>query len=120
MNRILAISVITAVAAIMGSSVVAPAIADHGEPIRSLCPIGTIYDPNSLSCIPPKDCPNKVSSDTGAETHCLLDKDINDNQKVTLCHQPSNSKSNSVTIEVSSNAVEKHLAHGDTLGSCYT
>ena len=123
MNRTLTIAVITAVAAIMGSSVVAPAIADHGEPIIQLCPIlpiATIYDPNSLSCIPPKDCPNKVSSDTGAETHCLLDKDINDDKKVTLCHQSSKSNSSPVTIEVSSKAVEKHLAHGDTLGACYT
>ncbi len=120
MNRILTLSVITVVTAMMGTSIVAPAIADHGEVDQPIaCQVGQIYDPNSLTCVLPENCPNGVVKKSDGLIHCLLDSDINDDKKVTLCHQPSNSKSNSVTIEVSSNAVEKHLAHGDTLGSCY-
>ena len=116
MNRILALSVITVVAAIMGSSIVAPAIADHGEPVITLCRIGEVYDPNTLSCILRENCPNGIT--TEGERHCLLDWNINDDKKITICHQPSKGNGNPVTIEVSSKAVEKHLAHGDTLGNC--
>lgn len=117
MNRTLTIAVITAVTAIMGTSLVAPAIADHGEPIVQLCPIGQVYDPNSVSCIPEDSCPNGLSFEDGK--HCRLDSDINDNSKVVLCHQPYKSNGDPLTIEVSYKAVEKHLTHGDTFGACY-
>ena len=119
MNRILAISVITAFAAIMGSSIIAPAIADHGEPIIQLCRIGEIYDPNTISCIPEDSCPNGITRDANYERHCKLDSDINDTSKFVLCHQPYKSNADPVTIEVSWRAVEKHLTHGDTFGACY-
>lgn len=119
MNRTLTIAVITAVTAIMGTSLVAPAMANHGEPIRTLCPIGQIYDPNSLSCIPEDSCPNGIVFDELNGKHCALDSDINDTSKVVLCHQPYKSNADPVTIEVSWRAVEKHITHGDTFGACY-
>jgi len=116
MNRILALAVITVVTAIMGLSMVAPAIADHGLNNNQLCNVAEIFDPNTNSCIPEDSCPNGISFDGGI--HCSLDTNRNDNQKVVLCHQPSKSNGDPITIEVSSKAVEKHLAHGDTLGAC--
>lgn len=118
MNRTLTIAVITAVTAIMGTSLVAPAIADHGEPIVQLCPIGQLYDPNSLSCVPEDSCPNGIIRDDDYQKHCKLDSDINDNTKFVLCHQPYKSNGSPVTIEVNWKAVEKHLTHGDTFGTC--
>lgn len=118
MNRTLTLTVITAITAIMGTSIVAPALADHGEPVLQLCLIGDIYDPNTISCIPEDSCPNGIGRDGEfGERHCLLDWNINDDKKLTICHQ-SKGNSNPVTIEVSANSVEKHLAHGDTLGEC--
>lgn len=37
-------------------------------------------------------------------------------EKVTLCHKAGSK--NAKTIEVGADAVEEHLAHGDTLGAC--
>lgn len=37
-------------------------------------------------------------------------------EKVVICHQTGNG--GSITIEVSENAVDAHLAHGDFLGVC--
>ena len=95
-------------AVVMGLGAVAPAIADHGGLI-GVCS-GEIYDPNSGGCIPIGTCPNGV-----IDGHCALDTNINDNQKFVICHQPT--KAN-VTIEVSENAVTKHIAHGDFMGEC--
>jgi len=40
-------------------------------------------------------------------------------KKVSICHNPSgNDSSNSVTINVSENAVQAHLNHGDIIGNC--
>ena len=92
MNRILAFSVITTVTAIMGSSIVAPAIADH-DGTSGICAFDEIWDPNTISCIPKDSCPNGTTSPdiTDPSTHCKLDIDINDDKKVVLCHQPSKS-----------------------------
>jgi hypothetical protein len=38
--------------------------------------------------------------------------------KVVICHIPPGNPDNAHDIEVSSNAVPAHLAHGDSLGSC--
>jgi hypothetical protein len=38
--------------------------------------------------------------------------------KVTLCHRTKSQKKGSVTITVSSRAVNAHLRHGDKLGAC--
>lgn len=39
-------------------------------------------------------------------------------KKVTICHNPGGQGSNPVTINVSENAVQAHLNHGDQLGNC--
>jgi len=117
-NKTLTTSTIALVAVVMGMSTIAPAIADHPDPdpFDACRPtFGTttpdpIYDPNSETCVLPEDCPNGVFYD-----HCALDTNINDNEKWVICHQPS--KAN-VTIEVSENAVTKHIAHGDFIGEC--
>lgn len=41
-----------------------------------------------------------------------------DNKKVTICHHPSGDNSNSVSINISENAVKAHLSHGDQIGNC--
>jgi hypothetical protein len=38
--------------------------------------------------------------------------------KVKICHIPPGNPDNAHTITVSQNAVDAHLAHGDTLGAC--
>ncbi|MBN1450521.1 MAG: hypothetical protein JW963_05845 [Anaerolineales bacterium] len=40
------------------------------------------------------------------------------NEKVTICHIPSGNPANAHTITVSANALDAHLAHGDTQGPC--
>ena len=44
--------------------------------------------------------------------------DIEDDEKVTLCHIPPGNPGNAKTITVGASAVAAHLAHGDTLGPC--
>ena len=40
-------------------------------------------------------------------------------KKIEICHHPDNANSTEdVDISVSFNALEAHLAHGDTLGAC--
>lgn len=41
-----------------------------------------------------------------------------DGEKVTICHIPPGNPENARTIEVGEDAVEAHLAHGDTEGEC--
>jgi len=38
--------------------------------------------------------------------------------KITICHIPPGNPSKAHTITVGGNAVDKHLAHGDVMGSC--
>ncbi len=44
--------------------------------------------------------------------------DSNTGKKVTLCHKTGSDSNPGVTITVSQNAVDAHLAHGDSLGAC--
>ncbi len=37
---------------------------------------------------------------------------------VTICHTPSGNNSTPITITINQNALQAHLNHGDTLGSC--
>lgn len=39
-------------------------------------------------------------------------------KKVQICHVPPGNPDNAHTLEVSENAVDAHLAHGDSLGAC--
>lgn len=39
-------------------------------------------------------------------------------KKVTICHNPSNDRSNGVTINISENALQAHINHGDEIGNC--
>ena len=38
--------------------------------------------------------------------------------KVLVCHRPGGSEDNQHTISISGNAVDAHLAHGDSVGPC--
>ncbi len=40
--------------------------------------------------------------------------------KVTVCHIPPGDPGNAHTIDISENALDVHLAHGDELGACGT
>lgn len=37
---------------------------------------------------------------------------------VTICHMPPSNNSNPITITINENALQAHLSHGDSLGSC--
>ncbi len=39
-------------------------------------------------------------------------------EKITICHIPPGNPENAHTIRVSINALEAHLNHGDSIGSC--
>jgi hypothetical protein len=51
---------------------------------------------------------------------CATSANLLAGQKVTICHIPPGNPGNAHTITVSENAVDAHLAHGDTLGECDT
>jgi|SRR5918998_435598 hypothetical protein len=59
------------------------------------------------------------SCDPRYDKNCPPDNG-NNNRKVTICHIPPGNPDNAHTIRVSENAVDAHLAHGDTLGKCPT
>lgn len=53
-----------------------------------------------------------------ALTMALAPAALANNHKVTICHYPPGNPDNPRTIEISRNALETHLAHGDTEGPC--
>lgn len=63
-------------------------------------------------------------------THNVIDKDYwdcfnnpmpikNDREKVHICHRTMSTKNPWIQLEISANAVQAHLDHGDFLGSCF-
>ncbi len=42
----------------------------------------------------------------------------NNGEKVIICHIPPGNPDNAHAIKVSINAVDAHLAHGDSIGNC--
>jgi hypothetical protein len=50
------------------------------------------------------------------ETNLLALNDTD--EKVVICHIPPGNPDNAHAIEVSINAVDAHLAHGDSIGDC--
>jgi hypothetical protein len=48
----------------------------------------------------------------------VLDEDVVDNSKVSVCHKPRRSSGKAKTINVSIHALNAHLSHGDTEGEC--
>jgi hypothetical protein len=45
-------------------------------------------------------------------------KEVKMNDKVVVCHIPPGNPGNAHEIVVSTNAVQAHLNHGDSLGKC--
>jgi len=41
-------------------------------------------------------------------------------EEITICHYPPGNPDYPITRTISKNALEAHLAHGDTIGSCST
>lgn len=67
------------------------------------------------------DFEGECDGDEGATDDDLDDDgeaDDADDVKVLVCHVPPGNPDNKVTIEISEDALEAHLAHGDTEGEC--
>jgi len=61
---------------------------------------------------------NSEGDNSNDNTDSTDNTDNTNSEKVTICHIPSGNPSNAKTSVISSNAVEAHLSHGDTLGVC--
>lgn len=48
----------------------------------------------------------------------LDDSDTTQSDKITICHYPAGDTSKGNTLEIDADALDAHLAHGDTLGAC--
>lgn len=51
---------------------------------------------------------------------CSTNYPVDQNGKVDICHYPPGNPNNPQSINVSTNAVKAHLAHGDYIGNCGT
>ena len=45
-------------------------------------------------------------------------KEVNSKEKITICHIPPGNPENAHSITISVNALNAHLAHGDSIGDC--
>ena len=108
MNKIITFSAIALVAVVMVMGAVAPAIAGPPQTPED-CEGMEIFDPNTLECV--DSCPADTPFDK-ATGQCALDTEINENEKVVICHIHGQKVTK---IEVSVNALDAHLAHGDTI-----
>ena len=114
------ILVIAAVTAGLGMSAVVPAMASPQDDAKIVACAPNTYNPSTDTCVKnPDACPDgyEIVEIDGTRYAVCLDTHINDNTKTVLCHNDTKS-GKEVTIEVSDNAVPKHLEHGDTEGIC--
>lgn len=55
---------------------------------------------------------------TWGNTGCSGNYTLNVNNKVDICHVPPGNPNNTQSLSVNVSAVQAHLAHGDSLGTC--
>ncbi len=86
-------------------------------------------EPTATPTTEPTDTPEPTEEPTETPTAVPTDDDTLDEQpdegdteleKVLICHYPSGDVDKGNTLEIAADAVDAHLAHGDTLGACPT
>ncbi|MEZ4594303.1 MAG: FecR domain-containing protein [Chloroflexota bacterium] len=86
-------------------------------------------EPTATSTNEPTDTPTAVPTEEATEvgnatptnqTNDPEDADTTPTGKVLICHYPSGDTSKGNTLEIGADALDAHLAHGDTLGPCPT
>ena len=84
-------------------------------------------EPTATPTTEPTDTPEPTEEPTETPTAIPTEDDTLDDQpdeteleKVLICHYPSGDVDKGNTLEIAADAVDAHLAHGDTLGPCPT